>query len=233
MSMAKQLCELQEVDLDIEAKKGTVEQIESQLGESETLVEMRASLVQQKERLTQTSGELRTLEWQLEDLSQKIAHEEDKLYGGSIRNPKELGDLQQEVEHLKGRRRQLEDRVIDIMSEVELTEVSVRTQSGQLREMEQSWRREQERLQAERIELLAEIAALDEKRRGLAAQIDPDSLDLYERLRQARQGKAVVRVEQGMCQGCRITLPMTELQQARAGQRLVQCGSCGRILYVS
>ena len=233
MSTASQLFELQEFDLDIEAKKGTVEQIEGQLGESETLVEMRASLAQQRERLAQLSGEQRTLEWQVEDLSQKIAHEEDKLYGGSVRNPKELSDLQQEVELLKGRCRQLEDRVIDIMSEVELTEVSIRDESRQLEEMEQTWQREQERLQSEKARLLVEVAALDKKRRALAAQIDPDSLDLYERLRQARQGKAVAGVEQGMCQGCRITLPMSELQQARTGQRLVQCGSCGRILYVS
>ncbi len=231
--MAKQLFELQEVDLDIEGKKESVEQIESKLGESQTLAEMRASLAQQEERLAQASGEQRTLEWQLDDLSVKISREEDKLYGGSVRNPKELADLQREVEHLKGRRRQLEDRVIDIMSEVELTEVNVRNQSAQVGDLEQIWRREQERLEAERIKLLSEIVDLEERRRGLAAQIDADSLDLYQRLRETRQGKAVVRVEQGMCQGCRITLPMTELQQARAGQRLVQCGSCGRILYVS
>ncbi len=230
--MASQLFELQQFDLDLEAKKGAVEQVEGQLGESETLVEMRASLSQQKERLAQLSGEQRTLEWQLEDLSQKITHEEDKLYGGSVRNPKELSDLQQEVEHLKGRRRQLEDRVIDIMSETELIEAMARDQSKQLGEMEQTWQREQERLQAEKARLLAEVAALEEKRRGLAAQIDSDSLDLYERLRQTRQGRAVAGVEQGMCQGCRITLPMSELQQARTGQKLVQCGSCGRILYV-
>jgi predicted nucleic acid-binding Zn-ribbon protein len=36
-----------------------------------------------------------------------------------------------------------------------------------------------------------------------------------------------------MCQGCRITLPTSMLQKARAGLGLVQCVSCERILLVS
>ena len=39
------------------------------------------------------------------------------------------------------------------------------------------------------------------------------------------------RVEQGICRGCRISLPTTDLQQARSG-KLVQCSSCGRILFL-
>jgi len=40
-------------------------------------------------------------------------------------------------------------------------------------------------------------------------------------------------VEQGLCQGCRISLPMSIVQKARAGVGLVQCVSCERILLVS
>jgi predicted nucleic acid-binding Zn-ribbon protein len=47
-----------------------------------------------------------------------------------------------------------------------------------------------------------------------------------------RKGNAVVKVEQGRCQGCHIKLSMNEWQKARTGV-LVQCSSCGRILYLS
>jgi predicted nucleic acid-binding Zn-ribbon protein len=43
----------------------------------------------------------------------------------------------------------------------------------------------------------------------------------------------VAHVERGMCKGCRITLPMSVLQKARAGVGLVQCVSCERILLVN
>jgi len=39
-------------------------------------------------------------------------------------------------------------------------------------------------------------------------------------------------VEQGICRACRISLSANILQKARSGQP-VQCGSCGRILFIS
>jgi predicted nucleic acid-binding Zn-ribbon protein len=43
----------------------------------------------------------------------------------------------------------------------------------------------------------------------------------------------VAVVERGLCQGCRISLPMSVVQKARAGAGLVKCVSCERILLVS
>jgi hypothetical protein len=65
----------------------------------------------------------------------------------------------------------------------------------------------------------------------ILSHIDPAHLQLYERLRQQKQGNAVAKIEQGRCQGCKITIPVSELSQARAGE-LVQCGSCSRVLCV-
>ena len=41
-----------------------------------------------------------------------------------------------------------------------------------------------------------------------------------------------VKVERGMCQGCRLALSTMELQRARSARGVVQCSSCRRILYV-
>ena len=47
-----------------------------------------------------------------------------------------------------------------------------------------------------------------------------------------QKGTAVAKVEQGVCCGCRISLPSTELQRARSDS-LVRCSSCGRILFLA
>ena len=78
----------------------------------------------------------------------------------------------------------------------------------------------------------ATFARLELSRNEMAARVEPSTLKLYDNLRSRRQGKAVARVEQGMCQGCRIVLPMNKLQQIKTGYSLVQCGSCDRILYL-
>jgi predicted nucleic acid-binding Zn-ribbon protein len=38
-------------------------------------------------------------------------------------------------------------------------------------------------------------------------------------------------VERTLCHGCRVTLPAVVVQRVRTSPNLVQCPSCGRILY--
>ena len=74
------------------------------------------------------------------------------------------------------------------------------------------------------------LLEFDKARKLLMSEVGSQALEVYEWTK-TRKGQAVARVEQGTCQGCRISLPMNELQQARTG-KLVQCSSCGRILYL-
>jgi len=229
----RQLYELQEVDLEIEAKGEALARVESRLGEREALDEARAALSRERERLAELETSQRLGEGEVEDLRAKTALLEGKLYSGSVRNPKELTGLQEQVEHLKKRGRGQEDALLDIMTDVEAVQQRVNSKSRELERMEKSWREEQNSLSREQAELRAALATLEQRRKELIVRIDSASLELYQTLRVKRQGRAVAKVERGMCQGCRIVLPMTELQRARMGEEIVQCSSCERILYVS
>lgn len=233
MIRGRQLYELQEVDLEIEAKGEALARVENRLGEREALDEARAALSRERECLAEFERTQRLGEGEMEDLRAKTALLEGKLYSGSVRNPKELTSLQEQVEHLKKRRRGQEDHLLDIMTEVEAVQHSVNSKSRELERMEKSWREEQNSLSREQAELRAALATLEQRRKELIVRIDSVSLELYQALRVKRQGRAVAKVERGMCQGCRIVLPMTELQRARMGEEIVQCSSCERILYVS
>ena len=233
MSTGRQLYELQEVDLGIEAKREALSLAESRLGESQALAEARVLLAQEEESLAELQHNQRLGEWEVEDLRAKIALLEEKLYAGSVKNPKELASLQSQVENLKRRRRELEDKVLDIMTEAETMQKRLSITSAEAERIEEKWREEQASLLREQAELSTALAALDQKRKDLISRIDAASLELYQVLKDKRQGRAVAKVEQGMCQGCRIVLPMSELQRARMGQELVQCSSCERILFVS
>ncbi|MFQ5924818.1 MAG: zinc ribbon domain-containing protein [Dehalococcoidia bacterium] len=233
MSKGRQLYELQEVDLEIEAQGEALAHVESRLGEREALNEAGAALNRERERLAELERTQRLGEGEVEDLRAKTALLEERLYSGSVRNPKELTSLQEQVEHLKKRRRGQEDRLLDIMTEVEAVQQRVDSKSEELAGMEGSWQEEQNSLAREQAELRAALVTLEQRRPELMARIDSASLELYQALRVKRQGRAVAKVERGTCQGCRIILPMTELQRARMGEEIVQCSSCERIFYVS
>ena len=85
----------------------------------------------------------------------------------------------------------------------------------------------------ERDSLRPEAESLTQRRDQAAAGVDARAVSLYRLLRQRKDGVAVSRVERGMCQGCRITLPGAVLQKARVSSALVQCVSCERILLVN
>jgi hypothetical protein len=226
----KQLYELQQLELDIEQKQGRLRQIQVQLGDREAVAQAEAKLEQERQNLAGLNREQRDAEWQVEDVTAKAKTMEDKLYSGQVRNSKELLGMQKELETLKAKQRQLEDKVLDIMSQAEESASRLASREGELAGEMHLWQESQGRLRAEQAELELALAELEERRSRLRYQINSAHLSLYDRLRPDKLGQAVARVEQGMCLGCRISLPMSIVQRVRLGDEIVQCSSCNRIL---
>jgi len=230
MSIAKQLYQLQEVDLEIESNEQALKQTASQLGESEAVVGTRAKLASEYQHLEELGRQQHSVEWEIDDLVGKLTTTEGELYSGRISNPKELTNLQREVDGLRVRRDQLEDKTLGIMDLVELATASVAAKTSELKALEAEWHSQQQRLSTDMGQLKTVLSDLKRKRQLLSAKIDPQTVEFYHQLKK-QKGTAVAKVVQGICRGCRISLPSIELQRARGGS-LVQCSSCGRILFL-
>lgn len=230
MKLAKKLYDLQQVDLQIKKTQETLAEINRQLGENEALLMAKAELLDREKHLSEMEKRQREVEWEIEDLRNSIAQINEKLYGGKIKNPKELVGLEKELEVFKNKLRHMEDSLLDLMTEVEATQEKIKSDRERVKQLEVEWQREQEALIQRQSEVNNQLAELNKKRQMLTAEVAPQALELYEGVR-LRRGLGVARVEQGRCQGCHLTLSMSELQRARAGD-LAQCSSCGRILYL-
>jgi predicted nucleic acid-binding Zn-ribbon protein len=234
MSKVSDLYGLQEIDLEIDDKRAALIEAEEAMGESEELIATRTGLEEQKQVVQELQKRMRDAEWQVDDLTSKLEPVEKKLYGGSVRNPKELAGIEEDVKALQARKRKLEDQALEVMSELEDAEGALTAAEQALVTLEGSWRDEQAGLLRKQEALRGDLGQLEKHRLEQSRLLDPSTLSLYGVLRSAHQGRAVAKVERGMCQGCRISLPMTLLQKARgSGDALVQCSSCERILYVS
>lgn len=232
MSRAEFLYRLQTLDLEIVEKTNRLQEVEASLRESEALREARRSLQAEKERLAELQRRLRRQDMDLRSLTHKIATEEEKLYGGRIRNPKELASIQEEVQYLKRSQSKLEDEMLETMLEIEDVEAEAVARQESLQEIVAEWRRGQARLREEGAALRARMAKLKGERKALRASMNDQDLTMYEELRLERGGRGAARLVRGVCQGCGVTLPTSEVQQARRSQALVFCSNCGRILYV-
>lgn len=231
MSIAKQLFQLQEIDLELDSTEQAISQIVGQLGESEAVVSTRNKLATERQHLEELIRQQHSIEWEIDDLTTKLKTMEEELYSGRIRNPKELANLQQEIKLVKDKRNQLEDKVLELMEKADLATRSAARIENELKGLETDWHNQQQQLSAKLDQLNNILSDLKHKRQLLTAEIDSPAIDVYQELKK-QKGIAVAKVEQGMCRGCRISLPITLLQQTRSGN-LVRCSSCGRILFLA
>jgi predicted nucleic acid-binding Zn-ribbon protein len=231
MAVTRQLFQLQELDTEIEQKELTLKQKQSQLGDRKVLDAAQQQLAVEQKRLDELKHQHREAEAEVTDLLTKIAEIERQLYGGRITNPKELASLQHEVSTMKAHSDALENTTLEIIDRVEEVERVVSTATNDLKKLEEDWQRQQQQLSEEIKSLIASLEELHKQRQELVGQIDAASVNLYEKIRKQKK-QAVAKVEQGICRACRISLSASALQKARSG-RPIQCGTCGRILYIS
>lgn len=230
MSVARQLNQLQELDLEIEGEEQALSQNVSQLGDRQALDRSQNELASAQKQLEELRHQQKSAEWEVDDISSKIAAAEEQLYGGRITNPKELSSLQSEVNTVKTRRDQLETRALETIDQVEAAEKSLAAATGEFGEREEAWHSQQHQLSAAIEKIKSSLADLKQKRQQLAAEIERPALELYEKIRQQKK-PPIARVEQGICLGCRISLSASQLQHVRSGDPIL-CGSCGRILFL-
>ena len=228
--MVKQLYLLQEIELEIESNEKAIEQIARQLEGDEAVARLQSELAIEEQHLEELKGQQHAVEWETEDIAGKLKATEGELYSGKIGNPKELTNLQHEADALKVKRNELEDRALEVMEQVETAEATLAAVRDKLGTAEADWQERQRQLSGEMEQLQSALAELKHKRQSILTEIDSGTAEVYYLLKK-QKGKAVARVEQGRCLGCRITLPTAEVQRARSGH-LVQCSSCGRILFL-
>jgi predicted nucleic acid-binding Zn-ribbon protein len=221
------------MDLALDKALARLAEIEEALGESEELTAAREALEEKAAALSTLRAQQKDLELTADEVRAKAAEIEKKLYGGTVKNPKELQDFDHELRNLKDLTRKREDDVLAVLEQAEAADAERQAAAAELQTIEDDWTAAQQHLLDEKAAIEPEVARLRAERDSQATHFDRRLIGLYDLLRERRGGTAVARVERGMCQGCRITLPMSVLQRARTGVGVIQCVSCERILLVT
>jgi predicted nucleic acid-binding Zn-ribbon protein len=223
---------LQEFDDEAATLRASLDEIERRLRVSEELEQARAAFEDLDAERNDIRRTQRALDGDIGVLNSRIQPEEKRLYDGSVRNPKELGNIQHELELLKDQRRKLEDQLLDVMSRLETVEASHSAARSQLARAEQQREIELEQLQLEAQRLGDGLARADARREAQKLKISPQALRVYESIRRRHGSMAVAHIQGGMCAGCRVSIPEAIRRRAFQPDQLAQCPNCERILYV-
>jgi predicted nucleic acid-binding Zn-ribbon protein len=233
MSASLGLFRLQQVDRQIDRVRIQLEAIQKTL---ENDVELKEAMTRVQNAQTdnhRSSHETKNAEAEVDAQKIKIEHAESSLYSGNVKNPKELQDLQKEIISLKKHLATLEERQLEAMMKVEVTENELQIAKTNLEKIQTRLGSEHGKLIEEQSLLLNQLEQLSEEREAALAPIEINQLQIYEGLRQQKRGVAVVEIVDNACTACGTTVNASFQQNARSQKQLVNCPSCGRILYAN
>lgn len=229
--IAAALFQLQQLDLELERLVAEQQAITQSLQGNATLQKVRTENSRAQQQLRIGLQAQKEAEWTLEELNRRLAAQEQRLYSGTVLNPKELSALQQEVQHLRAQQTRQEDIALEVMDSTESLQEQARQKAAALQQAEEQWQRDSASILIRRDQLETRKQELQAKRAQLSSSIATEYITRYDAMRRTKQGRAVSKVEQNSCQWCRVILTPSELQRVRTSDQLQTCTNCGRILY--
>lgn len=165
-------------------------------------------------------------------MRQRAARDQQRLDSGAVTSPKDLESLQREIVSLAKRQGDLEDVVLEVMERREsaqerVAELTDRVSAVQAKVDDATARRD-----TATEELDSETATVTKEREVVAGSVPADLLKLYEKLRVQQGGVGAARLYQRRCEGCRLELNITEVNDVKAASpdTVLRCENCHRIL---
>lgn len=231
MSRASSLYRLQTLDTDLERQRASLREIELVLSDFGATERSRQSLADAETHVQGAHSAVHAAEGTLAAHRAKIEETELALYGGAVRNPKELQDLQNEVESLQRYRPILEDRLLEVMLGLEEREIQRNAAQQELARVQELEATRNDSLLLRREEVKGQIERLESEREAALGDVSPSDLELYRQLRASRGGVAVALLEEDSCGACGLLQSHSIRQAIRMAADLHLCKQCGRILY--
>ena len=229
MTQIHQLYQLQKLDTQIDEKKKRLGAVLNAQKEPESLLTIRKRVEAANVELQKWQTQHKDLTLEVGSVNTKAKNSENRLYSGKVTNPKELKDLQQEIDALNRRKAVLEDAVLEALVMIEEVQAEKTAADEALETAVAQWETQSAHLKTEQNELALSLHKLMQTRKTKAAASDAPSLKEYEQLRQQRHGLAVAGLRVNMCLGCRTTVSANKVKEVNEGRK-VYCGGCGRLL---
>ncbi len=147
-----------------------------------------------------------------------------------VRNNKEYDALSREMDAAISTITKLEKEMEVLEGKASNARTDIETAKGKLEEAVGLFEEKRQALVEVSKSTEAEELKLAHERQKAVARIDKADLVVYERIRKAKKGKAIVPVKRGACGGCFNRVPPQVLLELRHNNKLYMCERCGRIV---
>ena len=223
--IALQDCDIRMRDIQIKEEEGPkkIQRLKEKLAVVEGQLEEEAN------RLEEYTRERRQAEQEIEDIENRLKKSNTKL--SNIKSNKEYQAALKEIEDLNKEKSVFEDKVINIMEQVEALQARYATSRKQIEETRQQFELDHNEILKILKALNQDLDKIEKKRKRFSQAVDPDLLKKYDSLRTHRGGIGVSPVIKGVCQACHLGIPPQEFNELLRGDKFMTCPNCTRIIY--
>lgn len=197
----------------------------------EELANTRLKVEKEKEVIDELEKERRKKEKELETDKDNIKKLEAKLY--EVKTNKEYQALLKEIEAAKATNDKTEEDILVLMDKVEDIRKDYDSSLTHLKVREKEVEIEKNKIEKDTQSADKVIAKLKTERDNLLSVVNEQLRSTYMVLREKRNGIAVSNAKNGVCLGCFMNIPPQLFIEVTKNRQLIQCPSCGRILYFS
>jgi predicted nucleic acid-binding Zn-ribbon protein len=173
--------------------------------------------------------EKKRLELDVGTRNESIARLKTQQY--ETRKNDEFSAMGREIERYQNEISALEDQELELMEQADQLKAQIATEQKQTAAAKESIARQVTNLDSKQATLAGRLEELKKEREELAAKVDEDLLDLFNRLFASKGDAAVVALEHDVCTGCHMKVTTATSFRVKGGREIVSCEQCGRILY--
>lgn len=203
----------------------------------EELARLEEQFASKKQQAEEIKKEIDTLLLKRKDKELGLSSKEEaikkfqsQLYG--LKSNKEYTAMLKEIEGVKADKSIIEDELLEIFDMVDLKKDQYAKEQERLKLEEQKLANDKKRVSDAVKEIESQLETLLNKRKALAADIDPKILAEYDRVLSNRAGLAIVSIKNETCQGCFMNVRAQVINEIKAYDKIIFCQMCSRILYL-
>ncbi|HXG38058.1 MAG TPA: C4-type zinc ribbon domain-containing protein [Bacteroidota bacterium] len=166
----------------------------------------------------------------LEILALKEQIEKYKTQQFQVKTNRQYDALAREADHAQEKIIKLEQEMEVLEGKANLAKVDAEKLTPEIEELRTELEERKAELAEVNKEHEEEELRLKHEREKIVVRLEKADLRLYERIRKAKGGKAVVPVRRNACGGCFNRVPPQKVLELRKNARIITCEHCGRVL---
>ncbi len=219
--------QLIDIELDeLQEMKGDLPQIVADLSET-----IKNKLARKKE-LEETSKKsiLSRDQADIDIITLKEKIEKYKTQQFQVKTNKQYDALAREIDYSQEKITKLQKEMDSFEGQAENSKEDIEKITPEIEKLQSELSSRKKELAAVNKEHEDEELELKRRREKIVAKVSKSDLQLYERIRRAKDGKAVVPVLRNSCGGCYNRVTPQRILELRKNSAIITCERCGRIL---